>query len=126
VRLDGLGRDEQLISRLPVGISPCDELQHLTLPIAEPVELGIDIGGVDGRERVQHEPRQPWGEHGVPGCDAPDGVDQIIELGGGIGPGETPAEKRPNLESIIKKAARAAGRDVEYLPAINLETIAAL
>lgn len=55
-----------------------------------------------------------------------DGVDQIIELGGGIGPGETPAEKRPNLESIIKKAARAAGRDVEYLPAINLETIAAL
>lgn len=55
-----------------------------------------------------------------------DGVDRVIELGGGIGSGETPAEKRPNLESIIKKAARAAGREVEYLPAINVETIAAL
>lgn len=54
-----------------------------------------------------------------------DGVDQVIEIGGGIGPGETPAEKRPNLESIVKKAARAAGKNIEYLPAINVETIAA-
>lgn len=55
-----------------------------------------------------------------------DGAERVIELGGGIGSGETPAEKRPNLESIIKKASRAAGREVEYLPAINVETIAAL
>lgn len=54
-----------------------------------------------------------------------DGVDRVIELGGGIGSGETPADKRPNLESIIKKAARAAGREIEYLPAINQETITA-
>lgn len=55
-----------------------------------------------------------------------DGIDKVIELGGGIGSGETPGEKRPNLESIIKKAARGAGRDIEYIPAINVETITAL
>lgn len=55
-----------------------------------------------------------------------DGVDRVIEIGGGIGSGETPAEKRPNLESIVKKAARAAGCDIEYVPAINIETIAAV
>lgn len=49
------------------------------------------------------------------------GVDTFIEFGGGIGTGETPAEKRPNLESIIKKACR--GREVRYFPAINVETI---
>jgi len=55
-----------------------------------------------------------------------DGVDRVVELGGGIGSGETPADKRPNLESIVKKAARGAGRDVEYVPAINVETITAV
>lgn len=54
-----------------------------------------------------------------------DGVDRVIEIGGGIGSGETPADKRPNLESIIKKAARTAGTDIEYIPAINIETITA-
>jgi [acyl-carrier-protein] S-malonyltransferase len=54
-----------------------------------------------------------------------DGVEKIIELGGGIGSGEATAEKRPNLESIIKKAARGAGKEIEYVPAINLETITA-
>jgi len=55
-----------------------------------------------------------------------DGVDKVVELGGGIGSGESPAEKRPNLESIIKKAARVAKQDIEYVPAINAETIGAL
>lgn len=54
-----------------------------------------------------------------------DGVQRIVEIGGGIGSGETPADKRPNLESIVKKAARAAGRPVTYIPAINLDTIRA-
>lgn len=54
-----------------------------------------------------------------------DGVDRVIEIGGGIGSGETPAEKRPNLESIVRKTARAAGREVDYVPAINVDTIAA-
>ena len=53
------------------------------------------------------------------------GVDQIIEFGGGIGTGATPAEKRPNLESMIKKAQRGTDFNVAYSAAINLATIAA-
>ncbi|MDX1605432.1 MAG: ACP S-malonyltransferase [Candidatus Competibacterales bacterium] len=53
------------------------------------------------------------------------GVNRIIEFGGGIGKGESPADKRPNLESMIKKVQRGAEHPIDYLPAINLETIAA-
>jgi len=49
----------------------------------------------------------------------------FVEFGGGIGTGETPAEKRPNLESIIKKFTRSADPKPEYMAAINLETIKA-
>ena len=54
---------------------------------------------------------------------AADGADLLIEFGGGLGKGETPAEKRPNLESIVNKTCRnAEGRPV-YLPVINLQTL---
>ena len=33
-------------------------------------------------------------------------VDTIIEFGGGIGKGEGPDGKRPNLESIVKKSLK--------------------
>jgi len=52
-----------------------------------------------------------------------DGVDTVIEFGGGIGKGESPQEKRPNLESIVRRAARRGAHDVNYLPAINAATI---
>ena len=48
-----------------------------------------------------------------------DGMDTIVELGGGIGKGEGPEGKRPNLESIIKKSLRWREREAAYLPAIN-------
>ena len=51
------------------------------------------------------------------------GADLFVEFGGGIGTGEGPAEKRPNLESIIKKFTRRADPRPEYMAAINLETI---
>lgn len=54
-----------------------------------------------------------------------DGIDLFVEFGGGIGSGEGPAEKRPNLEGIIKKFTRRAKPRPAYLPAINLETIRA-
>jgi [acyl-carrier-protein] S-malonyltransferase len=47
------------------------------------------------------------------------GVDTIIEFGGGIGKGEAPDGKRANLESIIKKSLRWREREAAYLPAIN-------
>jgi [acyl-carrier-protein] S-malonyltransferase len=53
------------------------------------------------------------------------GIDQVIEFGGGIGNGTTPAEKRPNLESMIKKAQRGTEFAVAYQAAINLETLTA-
>ena len=53
-----------------------------------------------------------------------DGVNTIMEFGGGIGkdqPGaiQPPASRKPNLEGITRKSQRATGRDGLYLPAIN-------
>ena len=48
-----------------------------------------------------------------------DGVDTIVELGGGIGKGEGPAEKRPNLEGIVKKSLKSRDQQAQYLPAVN-------
>jgi [acyl-carrier-protein] S-malonyltransferase len=53
------------------------------------------------------------------------GIDTIIEFGGGIGKGEGPTEKRPNLESIVKKSLKWRGYEAEYLPAINVAGIRA-
>jgi len=51
------------------------------------------------------------------------GYSNFIEFGGGIGSGETPAEKRPNLQSMVIKAFR--GKDVKptYNAVINCETL---
>jgi [acyl-carrier-protein] S-malonyltransferase len=51
------------------------------------------------------------------------GIDTVIELGGGIGKGEGPDGKRPNLETIIKKSLRSREHEARYLPAINAATI---
>lgn len=51
------------------------------------------------------------------------GMDRIVEFGGGLGKGETPAEKRPNLEGIVRKTFRGAERAPDYYPVINLETL---
>jgi [acyl-carrier-protein] S-malonyltransferase len=51
------------------------------------------------------------------------GVDTVVEVGGGIGSGAEPAEKRPNLESMIKKSLKARGLEARYLAAIHAEGI---
>lgn len=51
------------------------------------------------------------------------GVEAIIEFGGGIGFGTEPEGKRPNLAGIIKKTQRATGHKVNYMSAINCPTI---
>ncbi|HEX6996925.1 MAG TPA: ACP S-malonyltransferase [Gammaproteobacteria bacterium] len=53
------------------------------------------------------------------------GVDTIVELGGGIGKGEGPGAKRPNLEGIVKKSLKWREREAEYLPAIHVAGIRA-
>ncbi len=57
-------------------------------------------------------------------CALADGVDTFLEFGGGIGKGVTPAEMRPNLESMIKKTARARQHEIRYFAAINADSIA--
>lgn len=52
-------------------------------------------------------------------------VDTIIEFGGGIGKGEGPDEKRPNLESVAKKSLKSFEHEAEYLAAINAAGIRA-
>ena len=52
------------------------------------------------------------------------GYHRFIEFGGGIGSGETAAEKRPNLEGIIKKAFRHEAEKPDYLAVINANTLA--
>ena len=49
--------------------------------------------------------------------------DTIVEFGGGIGKGEGASEKRPNLETIVKKSLKTTGHEANYLAAINVATI---
>lgn len=51
------------------------------------------------------------------------GVNLIIEFGGGIGKGETASEKRPNLEGIVKKTFRHHKMPPLHLSVINQETL---
>jgi [acyl-carrier-protein] S-malonyltransferase len=53
------------------------------------------------------------------------GVDVVIEFGGGIGKGEGPDGKRPNLESIVRKSLKWREHEADYLPAINASTLRA-
>jgi [acyl-carrier-protein] S-malonyltransferase len=52
------------------------------------------------------------------------GVATMVEFGGGIGKGETPEEKRPNLEGMVKKSLRGSDHEVAYQAAINLASLA--
>lgn len=52
-----------------------------------------------------------------------DGVTTVIEFGGGIGPGESPDSKRPNLGGITRKAFRDFNQNGCHLPAINSRTL---
>lgn len=56
-------------------------------------------------------------------CAVQDGADHVIEFGGGIGKGDTSAEKRPNLEGIVKKTFRRAETPPGYSAVINLATL---
>lgn len=55
------------------------------------------------------------------------GVNRIIEFGGGIGAGDGPEDKKPNLQSLVNKNLRALKHEAEYLACINavgLRTVA--
>ena len=54
------------------------------------------------------------------------GVDGVVEFGGGIGKGSGPADKRPNLEGMVKKAFKGREHGAEYFGAINAAGICSL
>jgi len=51
------------------------------------------------------------------------GCDSIIEFGGGIGKGESAAEKKPNLAGIVKKTFRRYENPPAYAAVINEQTL---
>lgn len=53
------------------------------------------------------------------------GITTFVEFGGGIGTGEGPGDKRPNLEGIIRKTVKAAGVEATHVAAINVDTLRA-
>jgi [acyl-carrier-protein] S-malonyltransferase len=52
-----------------------------------------------------------------------DEITTIVEFGGGLGSGPNPEDKRPNLESMVKKALRGSDYSVHYHAAINSQTL---
>jgi len=53
------------------------------------------------------------------------GVDGVVELGGGIGKGDGPSGKRPNLEGILKKFLKSREHQAQYLAGISAATLRA-
>lgn len=51
------------------------------------------------------------------------GADLLIEFGGGLGTGEGPATKRPNLEGLVKKTWPEGNQRPAYLSVINARTL---
>jgi [acyl-carrier-protein] S-malonyltransferase len=77
------------------------------------------------RSRLFFQLFNPVRWHGCMNTAIDAGVDTIIEFGGGIGKGDTPDSKRPNLETIIKKSLKWREHEAQYLPAINVAGIRA-
>ncbi|MDX1594261.1 MAG: ACP S-malonyltransferase [Gammaproteobacteria bacterium] len=53
-----------------------------------------------------------------------EGVATMVEFGGGIGKGETPEEKRPNLEGMVKKTLRGTDFEIAYHAVISTASLA--
>ncbi|MDJ0927086.1 MAG: ACP S-malonyltransferase [Gammaproteobacteria bacterium] len=51
------------------------------------------------------------------------GIDMVIEFGGGLGSGEEIADKRPNLEGIIKKNLKRENYEASYIGAISADRL---
>ena len=99
------------------------EMQAPEIKVLSNYTGGFHDREVDGiKERLYLQLKHPvmWMDNLVTAFG--EGIERIYEFGGGIGPGG-PDEKRPNLESMIKKAARAAGSEAIYTPAINRATL---
>src|SRR5664280_2280551 len=110
VGLHGLDRDEQLAAYLPVGVAAGDQPQHLPLSWRQGVQLGVH-GHPDRRRRpgegVQHEPREPRREDGVPIGYPPDRGRQV---GAADGLGDVAARARADdTDHVLGGVGHAEG-----------------
>ncbi|RLB66668.1 MAG: malonyl CoA-acyl carrier protein transacylase [Deltaproteobacteria bacterium] len=94
----------------------CQVLANYTGNIHEPDAKGI-------RSRLFFQLFSPVKWVGCLRTAMEQNVDTFIEFGGGLGSSEDPAEKRPNLESIIKKTMRARKFEADYFASINCGTL---
>lgn len=62
-----------------------------------------------------------WYENLTRALDA--GAELLIEFGGGLGEGDDPANKRPNLQAMAVKALRGREPKPNYLAVINSQTL---
>jgi [acyl-carrier-protein] S-malonyltransferase len=93
-------------------------LSNYTAGVHEP-----EAGAI--RTRLFFQLFNPVNWVGCLGTAMQQGVNHFIEFGGGIGTAEGPAEKRPNLESIVRKTLKGAGCEAGYSAAINVATLRA-
>jgi len=94
----------------------CQVLANYTGNVHEPDARGI-------RSRLFFQLFSPVKWVGCLRTAVEQGIDTFIEFGGGLGTSEDPAEKRPNLESIIKKTLRARKYEADYFASINCATL---
>lgn len=94
----------------------CQVLANYTGNVHEPDAKGI-------RSRLFFQLFSPVKWVGCLRTAVEQGIDTFIEFGGGLGAADDPAEKRPNLESIIKKTLRARNHEADYFSSINCDTL---
>jgi [acyl-carrier-protein] S-malonyltransferase len=93
-------------------------LSNYTATLHEPDEDAI-------RTRLFFQLFNPVNWVGCLGAAMTQGITDVLELGGGIGAGEGPAEKRPNLEGIVRKTLKGSSPEVGYAAGINAEGLRA-
>jgi [acyl-carrier-protein] S-malonyltransferase len=91
-------------------------LANYTGNVHEPDAKGI-------RSRLFFQLFSPVKWVGCLGTAVEQGIDTFVEFGGGLGKTDDPAEKRPNLESIIKKTLRTHQYEADYFASINCESL---
>lgn len=111
-------RFRETLDATPFGVPALGVLSNYTATLHDP-----DPGAI--RTRLFFQLFNPVNWVGCLRTALEQGITDFIELGGGLGSGGDPAEKRPNLESIIRKTLKAAGCEAGYCAAINLTTIRA-
>ena len=100
------------------------EFRAMNIPVLSNYSSEIHkLDGSESEELLYNQLYKPVNWLGCMHKAAEMEVHSVSEFGGGIGDGNDPNEKRPNLEGITKKNFRSLQSTVNYFPAINASTI---